>query len=337
MKFIDEAIIKLKSGDGGRGCVSFRREKYVPRGGPDGGPGGKGGDITLMATDELTTLMDLRYKKHFEADRGQHGKGAQKDGRAGEDILIKVPIGTLVYDHDTGDLLEDLKEEGQTLLVAPGGRGGRGNAFFKSSTNQAPKLAQPGEEGISRILRLELKLLADVGLVGMPNAGKSTFLSLVSRARPKVADYPFTTLVPSLGVVVHKAYPPFTVADIPGLIEGAHQGQGLGIQFLKHIERTRLFLHLISLSPDEDQPPEKRFALINKELIAFDKSFKKRKQVVVLTKTDLIHDDKDIKKIIAAFKKKKVTAYPLSAVTQKGLDALLDIVAKDVGKGRKKK
>ncbi len=330
MKFIDEAIIKIAAGHGGRGCVAFRREKYVPRGGPNGGNGAKGGDIILLADEGLTTLLDLKHKTHFEAERGEHGLGSMMDGRSGLDITIRVPVGTLVYDHESGEILVDLNENGQSFVAAKGGRGGKGNTFFKSSTRQAPDFAQPGEEGIARILKLELKLLADVGLVGFPNAGKSTFLTLISRARPKVADYPFTTLVPQLGVVSHKSYPAFTVADIPGLIEGAHRGTGLGIQFLKHIERTRLFLHLISLGPDEPGEPFDRFLAINKELVAFDPSFAKRKQVVVLTKKDLIATKKQLDEKMKPFQKKKYQVYPISAVTRDGLDDLMEVVAKGI-------
>ncbi|EKD41768.1 MAG: GTPase ObgE [uncultured bacterium] len=270
--------------------------------------------------------MDLRYRKHFDAERGEHGKGSMKDGSGGPDILIKVPPGTLIYDHLTGDLIADLVDNNQEITVAKGGRGGKGNTHFVSSTHQAPQFAQPGEEGEYKELRFELKLLADIGLVGMPNAGKSTFLTLVSKARPKVADYPFTTLVPSLGVVVHKSYPPFTIADIPGLIEGAHEGHGLGIQFLKHIERTKIFLHLVSLGPDEELGPLQRFEVIKKELALYDPDFKKRKQVVVLTKADLLPES-EVKKIQKDFAKKKIKTLTLSSVTRDGLDEILEILA----------
>jgi len=329
MKFIDEAIVKIHAGDGGKGCVSFRREKYVPRGGPDGGNGGRGGNIVVKTSASLTTLMDLRYRKHFDADRGEHGKGAMQDGRGGADVILTVPPGTLIYDHTTGDLIADLTDDNMELIVAKGGRGGKGNAHFVSSTYQAPQFAQPGEEGEQRELRFELKLLADVGLVGMPNAGKSTFLSLVSKARPKVADYPFTTLVPQLGVVVHKSYPPFTVADIPGLIEGAHQGHGLGIQFLKHIERTKVFLHLVSLGPDETTAPLERYQIIQKELAAYDPDFKKRKQIAILTKADLL-PPAELTQIQKEFTKKKIKTMTLSSVTREGLDEILELIAKIV-------
>lgn len=321
MHFIDEAKIKVKAGDGGRGCVSFRREKYIPRGGPDGGNGGKGGDVIFQVDSGLSTLMDLHYQKHFRAKRGENGRGSDQHGKKAEDIIVKVPPGTLVYDDETNDLLFDLVDKNQSVVVAEGGIGGRGNAMFATSTNQAPKFAQPGRPGDEKTLRLELKLLADIGLVGLPNAGKSTFLRSVSRATPKVADYPFTTLVPTLGVVTHHDTI-FTIADLPGLIEGAHSGHGLGLQFLKHIERTRIFLHLVSLSPDEEDPV-KRFTLIQKELIAFDKTFSKRPIVVVLTKSDLVHDKKEIEKIKKKFEKKKLKVFSISALTKVGIEELL--------------
>ncbi|MDO8518593.1 MAG: GTPase ObgE, partial [Deltaproteobacteria bacterium] len=286
MKFIDEAKINVAAGNGGKGCVSFRREKWVPRGGPDGGNGGKGGDVVFKVHEGLTTLMDLQYKKHFKASDGRNGKGSQQDGRGGPDVILHVPPGTLLYDDDSGKCLADLKKLDDTFIVTKGGRGGKGNAFFTTATRQAPRFAQEGEAGEEKNLRLELKLLADVGLIGFPNAGKSTFLSTVSKARPKIADYPFTTLTPFLGVVTHKSYPPFTIADLPGLIEGAHEGHGLGIKFLKHIERTRIFLHLISLGPDEVVPVETRYEKIRKELKAYNPAFARRPQIIVLTKLD---------------------------------------------------
>lgn len=331
MKFIDEAKITVTAGDGGKGCVSFRREKWVPRGGPDGGNGGKGGDILFKVHEGLTTLMDLQHKKLFKARDGRNGKGKGQDGRGGDDILLYVPPGTLVYDTESGECLADLKHE-EVFFAAKGGRGGKGNAFFTTSTRQAPHFAQEGETGESKNLRLELKLLADVGLIGFPNAGKSTFLSTISKARPKIADYPFTTLIPSLGVVNHKSYPPFTVADIPGLIEGAHEGHGLGIQFLKHIERTRIFLHLISLGPDEQEPILDRYEKIKKELIKYDRSFARRTQVVVLTKLDLLPDRKIPNDVEKYFKKKKKTVFAISAATRDGMEPLLDFMAKKVKK-----
>ena len=243
--FIDQARIFVKGGDGGNGCVAFRREKYVAMGGPFGGDGGRGGSVIFEADQGLSTLMDFRYNKHFKAKRGQHGKGKNQHGAGGEDLLVRVPVGTIIRDDDTGEILADLTTHGQQCVVAHGGRGGRGNSRFASSTHKAPSMAENGEPGEERWIRLELKLLADVGLVGFPNAGKSTFISRVSAARPKIADYPFTTLVPNLGVVVTRDKESFVIADIPGLIEGAHQGAGLGHDFLRHIERTRVLLFIL--------------------------------------------------------------------------------------------
>lgn len=300
MKFIDTASITIRSGNGGRGCVSFRREKFVPRGGPNGGNGGKGADVYFAATHDMTTLLDFQYKKNFEAENGQQGQGSDKDGRAGVDLVIPVPMGTVIYDEKTSSILTDLTKHGERTLLAQGGRGGRGNTFFKTSTNQTPDRAQPGEEGEFKKIRLELKLLADVGLVGLPNAGKSTFLSVISEARPKIANYPFTTLSPCLGVVKYKDAKPFVVADLPGLIEGAHEGRGMGDQFLKHCERTKIYLHLVSVSPEETVSPLERYRLIEKELVSYDPQFKKRKKMILLTKCELIPVD-DVKKIVADF------------------------------------
>ena len=279
----DEITINVQAGDGGNGVVAFRREKYSPRGGPVGGNGGKGGDVILRADEGLNTLIPFKYKVHHKAGRGGHGGGKNKQGRTGENVVVTVPMGTLVYLRDTGELVADLVENGQEAIVARGGRGGRGNAVFKSSINQAPRLAELGEPGEERWLRLELKLIADVGIVGVPNAGKSTLLSVVSRATPKIADYPFTTLVPNLGVVVidHKD---FVMADIPGLIEGAHSGSGLGHRFLRHIERTRMVVHLLNgLSPD----PLGDFEAINTELELFNPALADKPQIVVFNKMDL--------------------------------------------------
>ncbi|MBU1160952.1 MAG: GTPase ObgE, partial [Proteobacteria bacterium] len=248
MKFIDEAMITVQSGDGGKGCVSFRREKFIPRGGPDGGDGGKGGDIILSTTSRKRTLYQFRYQRHFKAKNGAHGQGNQKTGKNGPNLTIELPPGTLVIDGDTGHLIKDLVDTGEIFVILKGGRGGRGNTRFKTSTHRTPRFAQPGEPGETRTLKLELKLLADVGIIGLPNAGKSTLIAAISSARPKIANYPFTTLTPSLGVVQTGWAEPFVVADIPGLIKGAHQGTGLGIKFLRHIERTRILVHLIDVS-----------------------------------------------------------------------------------------
>ena len=253
--FIDEAKIYVKGGDGGKGCVSFRREKYIPRGGPDGGDGGEGGDVIITADRNLHTLIDLRYQQHYRADRGGHGEGSNKHGKDGGDCRIRVPVGTIIKDTDTELILEDLNEDGKSLIAAKGGRGGKGNTRFKSSTNRAPRRAQKGLPGEEKWLYLELKLLADISIIGFPNAGKSTLISKISAAKPKISDYPFTTLTPNLGVVRVGDYKSFVVADIPGLIEGAYKGKGLGIRFLKHIERTKILLHLIDMSAGEGRDP----------------------------------------------------------------------------------
>jgi len=322
MKFIDEAIIEVFGGHGGKGCISFRREKYVPRGGPDGGNGGKGGDIVLVADTGMTTLMDLKYRRFFRAPDGRGGKGKDMEGRGGEDIIIKVPLGTFVFNEETDEPLASIETPGQRLVIAKGGRGGLGNAAYANSRRQAPRVSQPGEEGEVRKLRLELKLLADVGLIGEPNAGKSTLLSVLSKARPKIADYPFTTLAPCLGVVQYKDAPSFVMADIPGLVEGAHLGKGMGIQFLKHVERTKVLLHLVSCDPNCQTEPIFRYKEIKKELKAFDASLAKRKELVLLTQIDLIPDEKTLKDIIKTFPK-TAKIYPVSAMTRKGVDDMM--------------
>ena len=287
MKFVDEARIHVKAGDGGNGCVSFRRERFIPRGGPDGGNGGKGGDVILQADAQLSTLLDLTYPKPLRAQKGTHGKGKDQTGRNGEDLLVRVPVGTLVRDDQTGEVLQDLLFDGQRFVGAEGGRGGRGNARFATPTRRAPRHAEKGEKGEERWLRLELKLLADVGLIGYPNAGKSTLLSKISSARPKIADYPFTTLVPNLGVVTREEHRPFVVADIPGLIEGASAGAGLGLTFLRHVERTRLLIHLLDISEEPSRNPIKDFHALNHELNAYHPSLLEKVQIVALNKIDL--------------------------------------------------
>lgn len=286
MKFIDQATITVQSGNGGRGCVSFRREKYVPRGGPDGGDGGRGGDVVLRASLRRRTLRQFQFKTIFKAANGGHGQGRQKAGRAAPDLIIEVPLGTLVQDAQTGERLCDLTGADNRFVAARGGRGGLGNARFKSSTNRAPRHAQPGEPGQERILKLELRLLADVGLIGLPNAGKSTLITTISAARPKIADYPFTTLNPVLGVVQLGWAEPFVVADIPGLIEGAHAGAGLGIQFLKHVERTRVLVHLIDAAQLDPEDPLAPYRTINAELACYSDDLAAKPQIVVLNKLD---------------------------------------------------
>ena len=287
MKFIDEAIITVESGDGGRGCVSFRREKHVPRGGPDGGDGGKGGDVILKSTSRRRTLFPFQLKRQFKAKNGAHGQGKQKTGRNGKDLIIEIPPGTLVKDADTNEALKDFTAVGESFIVVPGGRGGQGNARFKTSTNRAPRYAQPGEEGQSRRLKLELKLLADAGIIGLPNAGKSTLISKISSATPKIGNYPFTTLTPTLGVVETGWSDPFVVADIPGLIEGAHAGAGLGTQFLRHIERTRILIHLIDAGTIDPEHPLEHLKTVNRELKSFNPRLMQKPQIVVLNKMDL--------------------------------------------------
>ena len=284
--FLDSARIFVKAGRGGSGCASFRREKYIPKGGPDGGNGGRGGHVVLVARPQVRTLIAFKYKRLFKAEKGVHGKGSLKTGAAGKNLVIYVPTGTVVAEEETGEVLADLAAAGQKVIAARGGTGGRGNACFKSSTHQAPREFEPGEEGEERWLKLELKLLADVGLVGMPNAGKSTLLAAISNARPKIAAYPFTTLAPNLGVVSIGRFRSFVVADIPGLIEGAHMGQGLGDQFLKHVERTRVLLHLVDLS-DELTPPIERVRVIEKELAMHGAGLEKRPAIIVGTKVDV--------------------------------------------------
>lgn len=291
MKFVDEATIKVHAGKGGNGCLSFRREKYIPHGGPDGGDGGDGGSVFLLAKEGLNTLIDFRYTRNFKAQNGQQGTSAECTGKGGDDLVLDVPIGTTVIDMETGDVLGDLTDIDQKLKVAQGGFHGLGNTRYKSSTNRAPRQTSPGKEGDVRELKLELKVLADVGLLGLPNAGKSTFIRSVSAARPKVADYPFTTLIPNLGVVGMSGDKSFVVADIPGLIEGASEGAGLGIRFLKHLTRTRLLLHLVDMMPYDGSTPEHNARVIEKELKTFSSTLSDQDRWLVLNKVDLIPED----------------------------------------------
>ena len=326
MKFVDEVKIHVKAGDGGRGCLSFRREKFIPLGGPDGGDGGHGGDVYLRVESNLTTLLDFRYRVHYKAERGTHGMGKNRHGKNGAPLVIQVPPGTLVYDQETGDLLADLTEPDQEVLLLKGGMGGRGNARFATSTNRAPRHVQPGTPGEERWLRMELKLLADVGLVGLPNAGKSTLISAASAARPKIADYPFTTLVPNLGVVRYGGYKTFVMADIPGLIEGASEGHGLGTRFLKHVERTDLFLHLVDLSSMQEGDPLHNFETINKELERHNPQLLEKTQIVVLTKTDITEVREGIESVLPFFEARGYRVFPISAVTGDGVPELVAAV-----------
>jgi GTP-binding protein len=334
--FIDQVRIYVKAGDGGSGCVSFRREKYVPRGGPNGGDGGKGGNVVLVATRDLNTLLDLRYQQHYLVPRGEHGKGKNMQGRSSPDWVIPVPVGTLVYDDETGELLVDLTEPGQRVVVALGGKGGRGNAAFKTPIRQAPRTAEPGAPGEARWLRLDLKLLADVGLVGFPNAGKSTLISRISSARPKIADYPFTTLSPHLGVVRHGREGSFTVADIPGLIEGAHEGKGLGMQFLRHVERTALLLFVIDIS--EGAPdPVKSLKTLRDELVHYSRELAKKPFLVAGSKLDAQGGGKNRKALLNYCRKSGYDYCPISAVTGEGIEALVYALGERVEQGRSKR
>lgn len=291
MKFVDEAIIKVQAGDGGNGCISFRREKFIPFGGPDGGDGGSGGSVWLVADEGLNTLIDFRHQRSFKAERGQNGMGSQMYGKGGEDTYIRVPVGTVVINVDTDETIGDLTQHGQRLLVAQGGKGGLGNIHFKSSVNRAPRKSTPGTPGDVRELKMELKLLADVGLLGFPNAGKSTFIRAVSAATPRVADYPFTTLHPNLGVVSLGTDQSFVIADIPGLIEGAADGAGLGIQFLRHVSRTRLLLHVVDIAPIDGSDPVEQVHAIEQELQKFDPELLERPRWLVMNKADVLPDD----------------------------------------------
>lgn len=321
--FIDQAKVYVKGGDGGAGCSAFRREKYVPLGGPSGGDGGRGGDVVLVVDPSQRTLMDFQYQRHFKAERGVHGQGSNKHGASGTDLLVRVPPGTVVRDADSGELLGDLIEDEQRLVVAGGGRGGRGNARFATSTNQAPTMAEKGEPGEERWIELELKLLADVGLIGFPNAGKSSLLARVSAAKPKVADYPFTTLSPNLGVVRAPDGRSFVLADIPGLIEGAHQGVGLGHEFLRHVERCRLLIHVIDLSGNDGRDPLDSFEAINRELQLYNPELAARSQMVALNKIDLPEARERLETTVEELRRLGYPVYTISAATGEGIDRLV--------------
>ncbi|MCS7032845.1 MAG: GTPase ObgE [Phycisphaerae bacterium] len=318
--FLDTAIIHVKAGDGGNGCVSFRREKYVPKGGPDGGDGGNGGSVIFIADPNKNTLLDFAGKHHWKAENGQAGMGKKMSGRSGRDLIVPVPPGTVVYDLDKNLMIADLTETGKPVVIARGGRGGRGNWHFRSPSNQAPRYAEPGTEGEQRNLRLELKLIADVGLVGMPNAGKSTLLSRLSAARPKIADYPFTTLEPQLGIVELPGERRMVLADIPGLIEGARDGAGLGHAFLKHIERTRTIVHLLDLFPADSSDPADNYRKIRRELEAFSPELARKRELIVANKIDLATDDRALRKLRRDLDGQRVLA--ISAATGAGLDEL---------------
>ncbi len=328
--FVDEVTIRIKAGDGGDGCMAFRREKFVPKGGPSGGDGGRGGDVVFFASPHYNTLLHFSYNPEHNAERGRHGEGSNRSGRAGASIEVPVPIGTLVYDSETGDLIHDFAIEGERFTMAKGGRGGRGNQHFATATHQAPTRHEPGRPGGEFRLRLELKLLADVGLVGFPNAGKSTLISRISAARPKIADYPFTTLEPNLGVVRTDDMRTFVVADIPGLIEGAHLGHGLGIQFLRHVERTRLLLHLVDVSESSGRDPAHDFEVILAELANYSDELPGKPMFVIATKTDVAQDAERIAALEEAARQKQMPFFQISAVTGKGLPELIRAVARAV-------
>jgi len=320
--FVDETKIKVKAGDGGNGCVSFRREKYIPRGGPNGGDGGKGGDVIIRATRQHNTLIHFRHKREDNAERGKHGEGNNCSGRKGEDLILEVPVGTEVIDNISGEKLMDMVEFAEEFVIAKGGRGGRGNARFASSTNQAPRRADPGEPGEDRDLRLELKLLADVGLVGFPNAGKSTLISRISAAHPKIADYPFTTLEPNLGVVSLDEYESYVVADIPGIIEGAHEGHGLGLRFLRHIERTRVLVHMIDVSDFSEREPIEDYEIVMNELASFSEKLAAEPMVVVATKIDSVQSPGRIAGLREFCEAAKLSFFAISSVTGAGVEEL---------------
>ena len=326
--FIDYVKIIAKSGNGGNGAVTFRREKYVAAGGPDGGDGGRGGSIYFTVDLDMNTLLDFRFKRKFHAEDGKNGEGGHRFGKSGEDLYIKVPIGTIVKDAETGKVVVDLSEKGQTELILPGGRGGKGNSHFATSTRQAPRFARDGEKGIEKEFILELKLLADVGLLGFPNVGKSTFISKVTSAKPKIADYHFTTLVPNLGVVKGEFGDSFVIADIPGIIEGASEGTGLGLQFLRHIERTRLLLHFLDVSGSEGRNPVEDFEVINTELKKYSEKLSTRKQVIVANKIDVMQDDSLYQEVEKMAKDKGIEIFKISAATGEGIKELMQVISK---------
>ena len=326
--FLDRVKIYVKGGRGGNGAVAFLREKFRPKGGPAGGDGGKGGDVVLVATSSKHTLLDFKYHRHFIAENGEHGKGKNQKGKDGEDLIVYVPLGTVVKDAETGEVICDLVEEGQRCVVARGGRGGRGNARFATPTDQAPRYAEPGEEGEERWLILELKLIADVGIIGLPNAGKSTLLSKLTRARPKIANYPFTTITPNLGVLELDEERRIVLADIPGLIEDAHRGAGLGHEFLRHIERTTMLLHLIDVSDFRERDPIEAFRTVNRELELYSRELARKPQIVVGNKVDSLSDRGYLKKLEEAFRDMGYDFYWVSALTGEGVEELKEVLWK---------
>lgn len=326
MKFIDEVKIRVKAGDGGRGCVSFRREKFVARGGPNGGNGGQGGDVIAVADTQLVTLLDLRYQREYRAGRGEHGRGKDQQGHRGEDKVITVPAGTVIRDAVTGEVLADLRLSGERVVVAAGGKGGKGNAYFVSSTNRSPRYAQAGLPGEEKGLDIELRLLAEVGIIGLPNAGKSTLIGAISAARPKIADYPFTTMVPNLGVVSYEEGKTYVVADVPGLIKGAHRGEGLGHKFLRHVSRTSVLIHLIDGSKIERDDPLAQWSIVNQELELYDPGMAEKLQIVVVNKIDLPESRGKIQLFKRSFTAYTMPLCAVSAVTGEGLQKLKRLI-----------
>lgn len=330
MQFVDFVKIYVKAGNGGKGCVSFRREKYVPKGGPDGGDGGRGGHVVFRTTRDINTLLDIKYQQQYRAANGQHGMGKEMHGKNGKDLIVPVPVGTIIKDKDTDEILCDLIEEGQEFITVKGGRGGFGNVHFKGPTRQTPKFAQPGEPGEEKNLILELKLLADIGLIGLPNAGKSTLISVISSAKPKIADYPFTTLVPVLGVVRYAEFKSFVIADIPGLIEGAHKGTGLGFQFLRHIERTSVLLHLVDISEVSEGDPVDNLEKINRELKLYSPLLIEKPQAVAGTKFDIKGKGERLDRLALYCKDKNIDFFTICSVTGEGIKKLITYLGQKV-------
>lgn len=329
MRFLDEVVITVRSGDGGRGCVSFRRERFIPKGGPDGGDGGDGGNVILRATKALHTLYDFAHRSYFRAKNGAPGKGKNQTGKKGEDLVLKVPVGTIVYDDQTNQKLGDLTKEGQEMIVVPGGKGGKGNTHFATSTNRAPRIAQPGTPGVEQRLRLVLKFLADVGLVGLPNVGKSTLLASLTNAQPKIEDYPFTTVVPNLGVLEVEEGKTVVLADIPGLIEGASQGKGLGLQFLKHVERTKVLVHVLDITHLPKGDLLEDLMMLTREIAQYNQGLLHKTQLVLINKMDLYSvESRDLNQLQRSLEKIGLESIPISALRGDGLDQFRDWLSK---------
>ncbi len=329
--FLDEAVVYVKGGDGGHGCISFRREKFVPKGGPNGGNGGKGGDVVFVVSDTVNTLLDIDAQTKYFAENGSPGEGSNKTGKKGKDLVIKIPNGTIVKDQDTGYVLKDFVTENESLVIARGGRGGHGNKFFATPTNRTPREAQDGRPGKERWLKLELKLIADAGLIGLPNAGKSTLLSRLSSVNPKIGSYPFTTRYPQLGVVELDDFTRFVVADIPGLIKGAHKGTGLGDEFLRHIERTKILVHLLDIFPIDGSDPVDSYFTIRKELELFNSELCKKREIIVANKIDLLESQVMEEKLNSVENKLSKKVFPLSAVTGKNISELIKVISRELG------